>query len=219
MATGWGVGAWSDGTWGGSQDALAGTVASGFVSAPGVSVTVSLTGVSAQPTVGALSLNLQVSEVHADGLTGTVKSAVTVGLSGTSANGAVGNTVFLLTATGVAATGSVGVLTATTVSEQVLSGVSSNAAVQSVLVGDRLVAITGCLAMGNVGTFGYAYWSVINDAQTPDWTNIANSGSPNWTDLTTTQNPDWTTATTAESPSWTTDNTTQSTNWTDTVTA
>jgi hypothetical protein len=38
--------------------------------------------------------------------------------------------------------------------------------------GDVTVAITGNQAVGAVGNFGFIYWSVINDNQTPNWTTI-----------------------------------------------
>jgi hypothetical protein len=40
-------------------------------------------------------------------------------------------------------------------------------------MGTRLVAITGCEAMGQVGTPNYFYWSIIDDNQTPNWQNVA----------------------------------------------
>jgi hypothetical protein len=47
-------------------------------------------------------------------------------------------------------------------------------------MGTRLVAITGCEAMGQVGDVGIFYWSVIDDGQTPNWSVINDSQTPNW---------------------------------------
>jgi hypothetical protein len=166
MATGWGASTWSSNTWGGSQAAL--------------------TGVTAQPTVGGVDPYPlpEIQEVHADALVGTASSAITVSISGNSATGNVGISVFTIPATGVSAVGSLGSLSASIAYGQTLSGVLSNAAVQSV-IGDRLVSITGCAAMGNVGNFGYRYWSVVDDSQTPNWTNINTFENPNWVEIVT----------------------------------
>jgi hypothetical protein len=40
-------------------------------------------------------------------------------------------------------------------------------------MGTRLVAITGCAAMGQVGNVDKFYWSTIDDSQTPNWQNVA----------------------------------------------
>jgi hypothetical protein len=172
MATGWGASTWSSNTWGGSQ--------------------VALTGVTAQPTVGGVDPKPlpQLYEVHADALVGTAKSAVTVSISGNSATGNVGISVFAIPATGVSAVGSLGSLSASSAYGQTVSGVLSSAAVQSV-IGDRLVSITGCAAMANIGNFGYRYWSVIDDSQTPSWNAINDNQTPNWTSINTFENPNW----------------------------
>jgi hypothetical protein len=36
-------------------------------------------------------------------------------------------------------------------------------------MGARLVAITGSQAMGNVGSFGKFYWSLIDNSENADW--------------------------------------------------
>jgi hypothetical protein len=133
------------------------------------------------------------SGVSASGLVGTIAAFVNPAETGTSAVGLVGDvgsnrTVAL---TGATSSGSLGTLTATVVYERAISGVSATGTVQSVSVGARLVAITGCPAMGKVGDVGYRYWSVIDDSQTPNWTNINNTESPNWTSITNTENPNW----------------------------
>jgi hypothetical protein len=61
-----------------------------------------------------------------------------------------------------------------------ISGNSLSGAVQSVSIGQRLVAITGSRAMGAVGDFGVLYWSIINDNQTPNWTSINDTQTPVW---------------------------------------
>jgi hypothetical protein len=40
-------------------------------------------------------------------------------------------------------------------------------------VGARLIAITGSQAMGNIGSFGVFYWSLIDDSETANWQNIS----------------------------------------------
>jgi len=42
-----------------------------------------------------------------------------------------------------------------------------------------------------VSNFGYAYWSVIDDDQTPNWTDVTTTGNPVWTSITTTEDPNW----------------------------
>ena len=39
-------------------------------------------------------------------------------------------------------------------------------------MGQRLVAVTGSQAMGNIGNFGKFYWSLIDDSETANWQNI-----------------------------------------------
>jgi hypothetical protein len=173
MATGWGASTWSSNTWGGSQAAL--------------------TGVTAQPTVGGVDPYPfpEIQEVHADALVGTAKSTVTVSISGNSATGSVGTPIFTILSTGVSAAGNVGSLSVSIAYQQTASGVLSSAGTQSVL-GDRFVSITGCPATGTAGNFGYRYWSVIDDTQTPSWAAITTGQTPNWASITTSQTPNWT---------------------------
>jgi hypothetical protein len=72
----------------------------------------------------------------------------------------------------------------------VLTGVTSAGTVGTVL-SSRLVAITGCQAMGQVGAVGFFYWSIIDDGQNPNWQIIANAQTPGWTDINNTQTPNW----------------------------
>jgi hypothetical protein len=120
---------------------------------PIVSQNADITGVQADGAVGTVSMGertVALTGVVAQGLTGDESRNVTVALSGVSASGAPGNVIFnkIAALTGVAASGSVG----------------------SVSMGQRLVAVTGCQAMGNVGNFGVFYWSLIDDAQNANWT-------------------------------------------------
>jgi hypothetical protein len=193
MATGWGASTWSSNTWGGSQDALTGTAASGFVGAPGVSVTVNITGVSATGSVASVIYSIPLTGVSARGDVGNVTTTVAPTLSSNTASGIVGNVESNLTValTGAFATGVVGTVevgphifpltgvsstgdveTLDVVIFRDTSGVSASAAVQSIAASSRLVAITGCPAMGNVGDVGYRYWSVIDTAETPNWVEV-----------------------------------------------
>lgn len=152
MATAWGSGAWGSNTWGGQQAALTDTVASGAVSAPGVSVTVALsgvsgsgfvgstvynkdfilTGVTAQPDIGGVDPYPvpEIQEVHANALVGIISADRTVSITGTSATGNVDNIVFGIPATGVLAEGLVG----------------------SVSMGEITVALSGVVVSGLVET-------------------------------------------------------------------
>jgi hypothetical protein len=116
-------------------------------------------------TVGVGPPTYLITGVSASGGVGTVSPTIEVGISGVSATGEVG------------AAG--------------LAGVLGTGAVQSVSVGDRLVAITGCPAMGVVGNIGYAYWKLIDDDQTPNWTGVTTTGNPVWTSITTTEDSNW----------------------------
>ena len=58
-------------------------------------------------------------------------------------------------------------------------------------IGERLVAITGCPAMGNIGNVNVTYWTTIDDSQTPNWVTIDDSQTPNWQNVTNSQSPDW----------------------------
>ena len=72
--------------------------------------------------------------------------------------------------TGVSASGLIG--DEVPVKSFALTGVSAAGAVGTMSVGARLVAITGSQAMGNVGSFGVFYWSLIDDSETANWQNI-----------------------------------------------
>ena len=55
---------------------------------------------------------------------------------------------------------------------RVLTGVAATGAVETITMGQRLVAITGCQAMGQVGDIGLRFWSLIDTAEDAGWTNI-----------------------------------------------
>jgi hypothetical protein len=48
-------------------------------------------------------------------------------------------------------------------------------------MGERLVAVTGCQAMGNIGNFGVFYWSLIDDAQNANWQGVDTAQTSGWT--------------------------------------
>jgi hypothetical protein len=98
--------------------------------------------------------------VEATGQVGTTGVDVTVELAGVGGTGEVGNVVRLI--------------------EQALTGVSASGAAGDISVGERLVAITGCEALGQVGSPGVFYWSLIDDAENANWQNIDNSESGDW---------------------------------------
>ena len=104
-------------------------------------------------------------------ISGTVGSNVTVALTGVAASGLVGNVVFTKTAA--------------------LTGVAATASVGSVSMGERLVAVTGCQAMGRVGDMGVFYWSLIDDNENANWQNISNSQPPGWQNIDSSQTADW----------------------------
>ena len=72
-----------------------------------------------------------------------------------------------------------------------MSGVSASGTVGNILMGTRLVAITGCEAMGQVGDIGKFYWSLIDDSQSPNWLVVNNGQTPNWSVIDDSQTPNW----------------------------
>ena len=85
--------------------------------------------------------------------------------------------------TGVSASGLIG--DEVPVKALALTGVSAAGAVGTMSIGARLVAITGNQAMGNVGSFGVFYWSLIDDSENANWQNINNAQSSGWTVIST----------------------------------
>jgi hypothetical protein len=73
--------------------------------------------------------------------------------------------------TGVAAAGNVGAVGPGKAAA--ISGVLTSGNVGS-MVPTRFVEITGTTASGTLGTFGYYYWTAIDDTQNPNWTEITN---------------------------------------------
>jgi hypothetical protein len=120
-----------------------------------------LTGVSATGSVGTVAFAWQAGGNQAAGLVGTPSVNVTVALTGVAGSGLVGDDV--------------------PVKSLALTGVSGSGAVGSVSIGERLVAITGNQAMGNIGNFGVFYWSLIDDNESANWQNIDNVESAGWT--------------------------------------
>ena len=128
-------------------------------------VQLGLTGVSASGAVGTVVAGFGVAGAgaQASGSVETLTSNRTVALTGNGLNAVVGETIYAVSISGNSATGNV----------------------QSVLVGERLVQITGSQAMGVISNFGVLYWSVINDNQTPNWVVINDNQTPNWETITT----------------------------------
>ena len=85
---------------------------------------------------------------------------------------------------------------------QAVTSVSAAGAAGSVSMGQRLVAITGCQAMGQVGNVGVFYWSLIDDSETANWQNIDDSQTPGWATLDDSQSANWQNVGNAQSPSW-----------------
>jgi hypothetical protein len=46
-------------------------------------------------------------------------------------------------------------------------------------------------AQGIAGNFGVAYWSLIDDSQTPNWQNINDAQAPTWQNINNEQTPAW----------------------------
>jgi hypothetical protein len=63
----------------------------------------------------------------------------------------------------------------------ILTGVAAFGAVGTISMGERLVAVTGCQAMGNIGNFGVFYWSLIDDAQNANWQGVDTAQTSGWT--------------------------------------
>jgi hypothetical protein len=61
-----------------------------------------------------------------------------------------------------------------------ISGNSLRGAVQSVSIGQRLVAVTGCPAMGVLGNFEYEFWSLIVPNQTANWVIVEDTQTSDW---------------------------------------
>jgi hypothetical protein len=167
---------------------ITGTSATGNVD--NIVFAIPTTGVLATGSVDSVSMGertVEISGVAVSGLVGTVAAFENPSETGIDAVGLVGSVGFdvAVNLTGVLSSGDVGSVTSSAVYEQAISGVSASGDVQSVSVGERLVAITGCPAMGNVGNIGASYWSLINDSQTPNWTSITNTENPNWVEIAT----------------------------------
>jgi hypothetical protein len=98
---------------------------------------------------------------------------VPVAISGTGAFGNAGNITYSVTQaiTGAAAAGDVGTVAPGRV--VAISGVFASGNVGS-MVPSRFVGITGTTANGTLGTFGYYYWTAIDDTQNPNWIEIPN---------------------------------------------
>jgi hypothetical protein len=66
-----------------------------------------------------------------------------------------------------------------------LGGVGATGTVNTVTIGERLVAITGCPAMGQVGDIGLRFWSLIDNSEDANWSKINNAQDAVWTNITT----------------------------------
>jgi hypothetical protein len=144
------------------------------------SVTVALTGASAFGEVDSVVYGQPLTGVSASGAVGTLVAGFGVG--GAQADGSVGTlasnrTVALI---GTASSASAGTMTGEAIYYASISGNSLTGNVQSISIGQRLVAVTGCPAMGVLGNFEGAYWSLIVPNQTPNWGDISDVQVPNW---------------------------------------
>lgn len=200
---GWGVGAWGNGTWGNGETILTGNAASGAVGTITRNVSVALTGVLCHPDVGGVDeTNLpEIQEVHANGYAGIASPDRQIAISGVLVSGFVGSVVdsreigltgvdgygypggIIVPLQPLAADGQVGnVLSEITIE---LAGASLSGGVGSVGLGARTVALTGVLAMGEVGNPNAVYWKNIDDSQTANWQNINNAQLSNWQEIVT----------------------------------
>jgi hypothetical protein len=58
-------------------------------------------------------------------------------------------------------------------------------------IAERIKALTGVAATGQVGNVIAVYWKLIDDSQTANWQNIGNSQTPAWGTVETAQTPNW----------------------------
>jgi hypothetical protein len=150
-------------------------------------------------------------------------------LTGNAASGAVGSVVpgkqFALTGveavgetgylsipfTGVEAIGDIGSVTVSYTFN--LTGTPIDAAVGSVGLGDRALALTGVASSGAVGDVIAVYWKPIDDSQTANWQNISDAQTAAWAVIANAQESSWTTVTTGQTPSWGTIGDNQTPGW------
>jgi hypothetical protein len=112
-----------------------------------------------------------ITGVFGVGEVGTVTNNVSPTLTGNSIQCYVGDIVFnkIFGITGVAGVGDVGSILPG--KSAVLSGVTASR-FTGTPGANSSAAITGNAARGNVGNVGYAYWTLINNTEDPNWTPI-----------------------------------------------
>jgi hypothetical protein len=94
-----------------------------------------------------------------------------------------------------------------------LTGTPLDAAVGSVGLGNRSIALAGVAASGAVGDVLAVYWKPIDDSQTANWQNISDAQTAAWTAISNAQASSWTATTTGQTPSWGTIGTDQTPGW------
>jgi hypothetical protein len=109
--------------------------------------------------------------VFGSGAVGAVTNNVSPTLTGNSSQCYVGDIVFnkIFGITGVVGVGDVGSIVPGKAA--FLSGVTASGFVGTPKANSS-AAITGNAATGNVGNVGYAYWTLIDDTEDPNWTPI-----------------------------------------------
>jgi len=69
-------------------------------------------------------------------------------------------------------------------------------------VAERLIAITGCQAIGQVGDLGVHYWSLIDDSETSNWQEFDSNNTPAWALVGDTQAASWQNIGNSQTPTW-----------------
>jgi hypothetical protein len=145
--------------------------------------------------------------VYASGGVGALLASVSKGVSGNAASGAVGTAgvqhaqgLTGVSALGIAdrvivplnsnfATGDVGSVTVG--HGPTVSGVDATAAVGTVRVGDRVLALSGVSARGAAGNVIANYWKLVDDSQYVNWQNVDSAQANTWTLVDDNQVPNW----------------------------
>jgi len=113
-------------------------------------------------------------------------------LSGNNATGAVGALSVPLGSAN--AKGNVGAVGANVTIA--LTGVGASGLVGTVTMGTRTAQLVGFGATGTVGNLGVAYWSLIDDSQSPSWQIINDSQTTSWQNIDNSETAGWSLITT-----------------------
>lgn len=92
--------------------------------------------------------------------------------------------------------------TVSPVPQYTLSPNIAAAAIGTVQVAERVIALTGVAATGLVGDNVAVYWKLIDDSQIANWQNISDAQSVAWTAISNAQTSSWAAVSTAQTPGW-----------------